>query len=265
MRSAARAADRRWRSTWPARSGGPPRRARARPDAPRRPPPDAADQDRRGRAGLPRRGGRRLPGGAGRAERVRRAAGAAGRGPRGRGRLGDVPHPASDLLGDPAAARGARSPGRRDAGGRRDGVPGGLPQPARRSLPARRSPAAPRWGRRWGSWPAAASARSASRCWRSSGGLLGVVRDVRPGQQRRWRPGCRRHRAGRGGGGRVLQRDPELRPAAVRRLAALGLLVDARPAQHRRLVRRADRAAVRRGLVRRHPDAPARARRDGGG
>ena len=62
--------------------------------------------------------------------------------------------------------------------------------------------------------------------------------DVRPRQQRRRRPGRGRHRAGGGRGGRVLQRDPELRAAAVRRLAALGLLLDARPAEHRRLVRR---------------------------
>ena len=96
------------------------------------------------------------------------------------------------------------------------------------------------------------------------GGLLGVAATYALGSSvgRRTRGGG--DRPGRGRGRRVLQRDPELRPAAVRRLAALGLLVDAGPAQHRRLDGRLDRTAVCRRVLRRHPDVPPHPRRDGG-
>ena len=56
------------------------------------------------------------------------------------------------------------------------------------------------------------------------GGLLGVAATYALGSSVGGGRGRRRDRAGRGRGRRVLQRDPELRPAAVRRLAALGLL-----------------------------------------
>ena len=150
-----------------------------------------------------------------------------------------------DPLGDPRPARRPRRARRRDARARRGDLPGRLPQPARRSVPARR-----RGGRR------ASARRSRSRTSRTA---CAARRDAARRRLRRRRgrgdahvrrrplgaPRARRRDADprRRHGDGLLHRVADLRPAAERRDAAGGLLLDPREHPEHRLGGRRPRSS----------------------
>ena len=174
--------------------------------------------------------------------------------------LGREPHRRRHPVADPASQGGARRPGRRHAGGGRGRLPGSVPQPAGRPLPARggrRRRTGGHRGHRGGTGilellPLAAF-----------GGAVGAVTltyvvGATVGRQAR---GTAVDRAGRGGRRRPAHRHPDVPAAAARPGPPGGVRVDPRQPDGGDVVRRGADPPLCRHQRRRPHRPPATPRR----
>ncbi len=186
--------------------------------------------------------------------------------------LGSLEHGLGDPLAAASTARRARAARGRDARRRRRLVPRGLPEPARRPVPARR-----RRRSRARRDPGDHLRRRRDRLVRSAPARGVPRRGARRGALLCTRPLCGRGRAKPRGarargrdGRRVSDGRADLHPAAARAVVAAGLQLDPRAARHRRLARRRARRPVHRrqlgrlAALRASPRRAQRGRRGGG-